>query len=975
LGFGAQETIDDTPADGEAVVLDTLRRGEGGPGRFVLSLAEAHAHGASFDWQAGFATAAAKTVPLPTYPFQRRRYWLEPRGRDSDARALGQGPAEHPLLGASLSTAVGRQLLLTGRISHASHPWLADHAVAGATLLPAGVFLELALRAGDEADCETVEELELADPAVLEPEGAIQIQVTVTEPDGEGKRAISIHTRPEPGPEDWEEDGPGWACNARGSLRDAAVEVVAPPGAWPPAGAEPLDVEGLYDQLADRGIELGAAFQGVEVAWRGPDGICAEIAPVEEQADGSPGFGMHPAQLQAALQLASLPGDGAAGEVARLPASIRAASLRPGAAGGLRVWLTAQDGATVSLGFAAADGTPLGSVRGLATGPVPAGQLEQARRRQASLLRLDWLEVEAPTDQGGIDPDFVVEGPFAADGEDVPRAAQAAAKRTLELLQGWIAEERSSDSRLAILTHRAVAVGGNEAIDMAAAPIWGLVRSAQAEHPDSFVLIDSDDSKLSRERVSEALRAAVNEPQLAIREGRLLAPRLARTAVGEHQPQAFDSESTVLVSGGSDGLGALVSAHVVEEHGARHLLFACASAEEVTAAAELKERLAAVGCEVRIESCDPADREQLRALLASIDPTHPLSTVIHAARVLDDGVLGSLDSKRLERTMRPKVDAAWNLHELTGGMELSGFLLFSSAVSILGGPAQANYAAANAFLDGLAAHRHDHGLPATSLAWGLVGTGEELDETVRARMASAGLAAIEPARALELFDLARGAKEAVLAPIALDAPGLRAQARDGLLPAVMRGLVPGAARRAREQGSLVARLAGVPSDQHPAIVEELVRGQVAAILGHSSSSDVELDRPFLDLGFDSLAAVTLRNRLGAATGLRLPSTLAFDHPSPAAVAAYLTAEVAAAGGAKTPEAEVEEALAGLEASLAAVGDERGARERIGMRLRAALAGLSGVAEEAGEADETSEDLAALSHDEVFALIDEEVDDG
>jgi pimaricinolide synthase PimS1 len=976
LGFGAQETIDDTPADGEAVVLGTLRRGEGGPGRFVLSLAEAHAHGVSFDWRAGFATAEAKTVPLPTYPFQRRRYWLESTGADSDARALGQAPAEHPLLGASLSTAAGRQLLLTGRISHVSHPWLADHAVAGATLLPAGLFLELALRAGDEADCGAVEELELVDPVVLEPEGAIQIQVAVAEPDGEGKRAISIHTRLEPGPEDWEEDGPQWACNARGSLRRADAEVAAPPSAWPPPGAEPLDVEGLYDQLADLGIELGAAFQGIEVAWRGPDGIYAEIAAVEEQADRSPGFGLHPAQLQAALQLAALPGNGVAGEVARLPVAIGAASLRPGAAGALRVWLTEQGGATVSLGFADEDGTPLGSVRGLATGPVPAGQLDQARRRQASLLRLDWLEVEKPAEQGGIEPDFVVEDPIAADGEEVPpRAAQAAAKRTLELLQGWIAEERPDDSRLAILTHKAVAAGGDEAVDVAAAPIWGLVRSAQAEHPDSFVLIDSDDSKLSRERLPEALRAAANEPQLAIREGRMLAPRLARIAVGEHEPQAFDPESTVLVSGGSDGLGALVSAHVVEEHGARHLLFACASAEEVTAAAELKERLAAVGCEVRIESCDPADREQLRALLASIDPGHPLSTVIHAARLLDDGVLGSLDSERLERTMRPKADAAWNLHELTDGIELSGFLLFSSAVSILGGPAQANFAAANAFLDGLAAHRRERGLPATSLAWGLVGAGEELDETVRARMASAGLAAIEPARALELFDLARGAEEAVLVPIALDAPGLRALARDGLLPAVMRGLVRGAARRPREQGSLVARLAGVPSDQHPAIVEELVRGQVATILGHSSSSDVELDRPFLDLGFDSLAAVTLRNRLGAATGLRLQSTLAFDHPSPAAVAAYLTAEVAAAGGAKSPEAEVEEALAGLEATLAAVGDERGARERIGMRLRAALAGLSGVAEEAGEAGETSEDLAALSHDEVFALIDEEVDDG
>ena len=975
LGFGVQETIDDARQNDKAVVLGTLRRGEGGPRRFALSLAEASAHGVPVDWEAAFGTAEAKTVPLPTYPFQRSRYWLEQAGDSSDARALGQMPAEHPLVGASLSTAAGQQLLLTGRVSRASHPWLADHLVAGVALLPAAVFLELALRAGEEAGCETVEELKLVDPVVLPTQGAVQIQVAVEEADGDGRRAISIHTRPEPGPDDLRESGPGWACNARGVLRRGAAEDLAPPTAWPPPGAEPIDVDRLHDQLADHGIELGIAFQVVEAAWRCKGAIYAEVAPAEEQAEGPTRFfGPHPALLQAALQLASLTGEGGMREGAELPASVGAASLCPGASGAFRVWLTAPGEGGVSLGFATGDGAPLGSIRDLANGPVPAARLEEARRG-TQLLRLDWLEVEAPADSGAIAPDFVVEDPFGSEPaeETPPLTAQAAAARTLKLLQGWIAEERPEDSRLAILTRGAVAAGGDEAADFAATPIWGLVRSAQAEHPDSFALIDSDDSELSRERLPAALLAAANEPQLAIREGRLLAPRLVPAAV-EDEAQALDPESTVLVTGAGDGLGALVSAHLVERYGARHLLLPCASAEETVAAAELKAGLAALDCEVRVESCDPADREQLQRLLATVDPAHPLKTVVHAARELDDGVLGSLDPERLARTMRPKADAAWNLHELTEGMGLSSFLLFSSAIGILGGAAQANYAAANAFLDGLAAYRRNRGLPATSLAWGLVdldGAGEERDATVRARMASAGLAAMEPARALELFDLASGAEEALLVPIELDASGLRGQARDGVLPAVMRGLVRSPARRPREQGSLLARLAGVPADQRSAIIEELVRSQVAVVLGHGSSSDVEPDRAFLDLGFDSLAAVNLRNRLGAATGLRLPATLAFDHPSPAAVATYLIAEVAAAGGAKSPEAEVEEALAGLEATLAAVGEERGARERISMRLRAALAGLSGAVEEIGE---PSEDLASLSHDEVFALIDGEVDD-
>jgi pimaricinolide synthase PimS1 len=972
LGFGAQETIDGALPDGEAVVLGTLRRGEGGLRRFALSLAEANAHGVAVDWGAAFGTAEAKTVSLPTYPFQRSRYWLEPAGDSSDPRALGQAPAEHPLVGASLSTAAGNQLLLTGRVSHASHPWLADYVVAGAALLPAAALLELALRAGEEAGCETIEELKLADPVVLPTQGAVQIQVAVEEVDGNGRRAISIHTRPEPGPDDLRESGSGWACSARGILRRGGAEDLAPPTAWPPPGAEPIDVDRLHDQLADRGIELGAAFDAVETAWRCKGGIYAELALAEEQAERPSGFfGLHPAPLQAALQLASLTGEGGMREGGELPASVGATTLRPGASGAFRVWLTPPGEGGVSLGFATGDGAPLGSIQDLVTGPLPSGRLEEARRG-TQLLRLDWVEVEAPADSGAIALDFVVEGPLGSGeaGETPPLTAQAAAARTLELLQGWIAEERTEDSRLAILTHGAVAAGDGEAVDFAAAPIWGLVRSAQAEHPDSFALIDSDDSELSDERMPAALLAAANEPQLVIREGRLLAPRLARATVEEGEAQALDPESTVLVTGAGDGLGALISAHLVEQHGARHLLMPCASAEEAAAAAELKVGLAALGCEVRVEPCDPADREQLQRLLATVDPAHPLKMVVHAALEFDDGVLGSLDPERLERTMRPKAGAAWNLHELTEGTALSGFLLFSSALGILGGAAQGNYAAACAFLDGLAAYRRNRGLPATSLAWGLVGTGEELDETMRARLASTGLAAMEPGRALELFDLARGSEEALLAPIELDASGLRAQARDGVLPVIMRDLVRMPARRSRGQVSLVDRLAGVPADQHPAIVGELVRGQVAVVLGHGSGNDVEPDRTFLDLGFDSLAAVNLRNRLGAATGLRLPATVVFDHPSPAAVAAYITAEVAAAGGAKSPESEVEEALAGLEATLAAVGDERGTRERIGMRLRAALAGLSGEAEEPGE---TSEDLASLSNDEVFALIDEEAD--
>jgi acyl transferase domain-containing protein/acyl carrier protein len=973
LSFGAQETIDDALPNEEATVLGTLRRGEGGPRRFALSLAEAHAHGVSLDWEAWFRGSAAKPVPLPTYPFQRRRYWLEQAPSGSDPRALGQAPAEHPLLGASLSIAAGRQLLLTGRIARASHPWLAEHIVAGAALLPAGFFLELALRAGEEVGCGTVEGLRLLDPALLPDRGAIQIQVAVSEPDGEGSREIAIHSRPEPDPEDGEEGGEPWTCNARGSLRRGPAEAPTLPAAWPPRDAKPLDVEDIHDRLCDRGIELGAVFQGLSAAWREGDALYAEIDLAEERVEEASRFCLHPALLQAALQLGALSAGGD-GVDAGLPVSLATASLSQTGATALRVWLSAGGEDGVLIGLAAGDGTPLGSVAGLATGPIPVERLARAGGGRSSLLRLDWVEVDTPGDASG--PDILVEEmfPFSPPEASPAQAAQAATERALERLQEWIAEERPDDSRLAILTRRAVGVDAGGASDLASAPLWGLVRSAQAEHPGNFALIDTDDSELSRERLPTALLASLKEPQLAIREGRVLAPRLARTeGDGGARPPALDPDSTVLITGAGRGLGALVATHLVEERAARNLLLACADGAEAEAAEELRARLGKLGCDVRIERCDPADRDQLRQLLDSIDASHPLRVVVHAARVLDDGVLTSLDPERLAKAMRPKVDAAWNLHELTAGMDLSEFLMFSSLSGVLGGAAQANYAAANSFLDALASHRRAKGLAAASLAWGftdLSENGDGLGEAARARMARAGFAPIGPARARELVDLARAIDQPLLLPVELDAVGLRAEARDGVLPPILQGLVRTPARRPRGRGSFAARLAAIPQEQRPAFALELVRSHVAAVLGHSSGADVEPDRAFLDLGFDSLAAVELRNRLGTATGLRLPPTLAFDFPSPAALAAHLAA-AAADGGGKRPEAEVEEALAALAEKLAALGEDGGARERVGMRLRAALAGLSGAGE---EADVASEDLASMSHDEVFALIDGEVGD-
>ncbi len=354
-------------------------------------------------------------------------------------------------------------------------------------------------------------------------------------------------------------------------------------------------------------------------------------------------------------------------------------------------------------------------------------------------------------------------------------------------------------------------------------------------------------------------------------------------------------QGTILITGGTGGLGALLARHLVEQ-GARRLLLISRSGLKGQGARELKGSLEDLGAKVKVAACDVADGAQLKRVIAQIPKAHPLSAVIHTAGVIDDGVISSLDGERLKRVMDPKVAGALNLHELTRDMELSEFVLFSSAAGTLGSPGQGNYAAANTFLDALAAARRAEGLPGSSLAWGqwasASGMTGHLGEADLVRLERSGILALSSEQGLELFDAARGVGQPLLLAVALDLAVLRAGARLGLLPGVMRGLVRAPARRAAAAGGQLARrLREAPESEWEAIVLELVRGQVASVLGHPSGDAVDPQRSFKDAGFDSLAAVELRNRLVQATGLKLPATLIFDHPTPTAVARFLREKV------------------------------------------------------------------------------------
>jgi polyketide synthase 12 len=359
-------------------------------------------------------------------------------------------------------------------------------------------------------------------------------------------------------------------------------------------------------------------------------------------------------------------------------------------------------------------------------------------------------------------------------------------------------------------------------------------------------------------------------------------------------PQKLDPNGTVLITGGTGALGALVARHLVATHDVRHLRLVSRRGPEADGAKGLQTELASAGCDAEIIACDVSDRAQVKGVIAAIPKEHPLTAVIHAAGVLDDGVIETLDVEQIERVLRPKVDAALHLHDLTKHLDLSQFVLFSSGAAALGSPGQGNYAAANAFLDALAQRCQTQGLAAQSLAWGLwlqdagAGMGGGLDNAARARLGRLGIVPLSDDEGLQLLDAAQEIDRAAVVPVHLDHAALRTLASAGVLPPLLRQLVRAPVRRKPTGGrSLVRRLASLPESDWNEVVLETVRSEVAAVLGYDSPEAIDTQVAFKDLGFDSLAAVELYNRLCQATGLRLPTTLGFDYPTPEAVAEFL----------------------------------------------------------------------------------------
>ncbi|MEU5181762.1 SDR family NAD(P)-dependent oxidoreductase [Streptomyces longwoodensis] len=861
---------DCVPDDAAVSFVALQRRERPQPRALAEGLARFHVAGGSVDWAAYLPPAGH--VDLPTTAFRHQRYWLD-SAEPTDPAALGAVPVGHPLLGALVAMPGELGSVFTGRLSLRGQPWIADHRVTGAAVLPGTALLEVARRAGELLGDLRVEELVLEVPLTLPAEGDTALRVVVGEPDAAGRRTVEAHSR-------LEEPGSPWTRHATGVLVEDRDDTPAAGGSpvaelvqWPPTAAEAVDLDDLYPRLAGTGLDYGPAFQGLRAAWRRGEEIYAEVALADHERGRAQEFGMHPALMDAALHALGV--DDRHG--LRLPFAFHGVRTYAPGTSELRVRLAPVGEDAIRVDLADSLGTPVATIERLVLRAL-TGELRPVR--PSSLHRLDWTPVPA-SHEGGQGTDTFFRVPH------LPVAECTAA--VLERLREWLGEDDATDARLVVVTEGAVAATDDETPDPAGAAVWGLVRSAQAEWPDRFVLLDILGAAATDAELTGALSAG--EPQLALRDGRVLVPRLARvTGTADRAP--WSAEDTVLITGAAGTLGQLVARHLVARHHVRRLVLASRRGAEAPSLTDLTSELRAQGTDVTVVACDVAERQAVAALLAD----HPVTAVVHAAGVVDDALITDLDEERLRAVMAPKVLGARWLDELTRDRDLHRFVLFSSASAVLGNPGQAAYSAANAVLEAVARDRRAAGLPAVSLAWGLweetSGITSRLTDADLARIARGGIAALPTEEALDLLDTAVGSDEAAVVPVRLDTAALH---RLDPLPPVFAGLVHGSRRTPRRSG-WADRLRALSDTDRRRVALDLVRGRAAGVLDLASAAQIDAERTFTDLGFDSLTALELRNQLGTATGLRLPSTLVFDHPTPAALADFVLAE---AGGRST----------------------------------------------------------------------------
>jgi acyl transferase domain-containing protein/short-subunit dehydrogenase/acyl carrier protein len=935
----------------DVVAVPSLRRGHDEVESVLTGLGALFAVGVPVDWSALFAGTSAQRTELPTYVFQHQHYWLESSAfRNTDLGLIGLNPVDHPLLRAEVPLGDDGGRVLTGTLSVAQQPWLADHVVLGATILPGTGVVALALQAALRTGAGQLEELVLHAPLVVPDHGGAQLQLIVDPPDPAGRRGLRVLSRPGDATED-----NAWVRHAEGALAPPLEALpFAAEADWyagPSPDSQTLDITTAYDGLARRGYDYGPAFRALRTIRCSGDEVFADIELDTEQVADATAFDLHPAVLDAAVQ-AALVGLFHSADDTLLPFSWSGVTLHAVATPTVRARISRTGASSVAIVLTDLEGNPVASIGSLVLRAASAQSLDpSAGRVHQQLFRLTWLPREIDTDSGTVgwvtlgrtpnDLDIVLAGdgpPLdryvdlaalraeVAAGVTAPATVVTAlapadatdfggAHRILRLVQDWLADETMSGAQLVVVTAGAVATGHDGCTDLGNAPVWGLLRTAQSEHPGRIVLVDAAPDGSGNHLLAAAV--ATGEPQLALTAEGVRVPRLTRTPISTESSGApgnsgtasspLGDGGTVLLTGAFGRLGRLLARHLATEHGVSSLLLVSRGGPANPDARELVAELSALGVSVHAEACDVADHAAVAALLRGVPAERPLTAVVHAAGVLDDGVFDELTPQRLDAVLAPKAVAAWNLHELTAELPLSAFVLCSSVSGLIGAAGQANYASANTFLDALAQYRAELGLPATSLAWGLWdqrgGMAEGLSAADLNRMARSGVAPLSEAEGLALFDIAIRLGEPLLVPLRLDP--IAARGAEHVHP-LLRELIttaPDRTRRPAPDQSRVLRLVGGDA-QRQAQVLELVRTEAARVLGHDGHASIGIDHAFKELGLDSLAGVELRNRLTTVTGLRLPTTAVFDYPTPRALTEYLLGELTSTADAPSSIAPV-----------------------------------------------------------------------
>ncbi|MFG2361747.1 SDR family NAD(P)-dependent oxidoreductase [Streptomyces mirabilis] len=949
----ALHTVAEDSGHENLVAVGSLRRDDDGPACLDRAAAELHVHGRRIDWR----RLVPDTVPvdLPTYAWDPRRHWIEPESTTGAPGLFDR--AAHPLLGIQLQSPDETRWTFRGEWSQDTADWLPEHTVFGQTVVSGTTLMELCRAALDVAhpdDPADLTDLLLLSPLTLPDSGTVEVSVEVVTAGPVPE--ITVHSRPRA------QEATGWTLHATASTSAPAAPTEERPPVWPEA-AEPAWTPETYERLTELGLGYGPAFQGVRSAVTTGDGeLLARLSLPPTARDAADPYPLHPALLDAALHVAA--GLDATDGRVLLPVAVGRCVLPPGGARDLTAAVRRTGGSgtdlTLDVTLWDTDGLPAGRLEGVRLRAADPADLKGASENARHLYEVVWTAVpeqpaEAPGTEWAVvgdpsDPEVagalrglaaagtrVRSGTGGADvsgtgGVDVlvrfwPRPATDAepAAAAEELAAAALAELRAlialpqdeAPARTVWVTRGAVgAVDEDTVPGLAQSVLWGLARSARAEHPElGLTLLDLDD--FDPADVLPTVVTHTEEPELAFRAGTLLAPRLVRArnrdATGTPvvldlvgRPTLVPTDGTVLITGGLGAVGRHL-ARLLAEHGVPRLLLTSRRGPDDPRAPEVAAELTALGVEVEVAACDIGDAAAVADLLGRIGEESPLRGVVHCAGVLADGVVAELTPERLAQVLRPKVDGAAHLHRLTADARLDLFLLVSSAAGVVGNAGQGNYAAANVYLDQLAHHRRALGLPGVSLSFGAwAGEGLAAAHADLDRMARLGHRALTPDQGRELVELALRQGAPHLVAWALDLSRLRetVTTTGGGTAALWRSLLP-APRTGRSGGDgpadrLADRLARLPEAERAERVLALVREEISRALGLRSTESVRPDQPLRELGMDSVTAVELRNRIGARIGAKLPATLLFDHPTAARLAAHLLSTALAAGDRTTP---------------------------------------------------------------------------